>query len=371
MTDAKPRLLVVDDDSMNRDLLSRRLEMKGYEVAVAEGGAQALDLLGKINVDLVVLDVMMPGVCGIEVLKIVRRTRSAVDLPVIMATAKDQDEDVVQALEHGANDYVAKPIRFPVLLARIHNQLQIKRLNDEAACARLTAETANRAKSDFLAGMSHELRTPLNSIIGFANVLFKNKGGHLQEQDLTYVGRIRDNGTHLLGLINDILDLSKIEAGKMEVASAPVRLDALVRDTVAQLGGRVVDGRVALRVELPSTLAPIETDDVRLKQVLINLVGNALKFTEQGSVTLRVDADPATGVPSRIDVVDTGIGIPPDRLEVIFEAFRQAETGTTRKYGGTGLGLTISRSLCRLLGFRLSVQSEVGKGSIFSIHLRA
>jgi PAS domain S-box-containing protein len=242
---------------------------------------------------------------------------------------------------------------------------------EEMRRARESAECANRTKSDFLARMSHELRTPLNSVIGFAGLLLKNKALNLRDADLSYLGRILENGKHLLGLINGILDLSKVEAGRQEVHVSRVMLDGLVRETVRQMEGQIKDRPVALRADLPPSLAPIETDEGMLRQVLVNLIGNALKFTEKGTVTVRVEGGLGTDRPRRIDVIDTGIGIPPDRREAIFEAFQQADTTTSRRYGGTGLGLTISRALCRLLGYRITLESEVGKGSIFSVHLAA
>ncbi|MFA7005497.1 MAG: response regulator, partial [Verrucomicrobiia bacterium] len=231
------------------------------------------------------------------------------------------------------------------------------------------AVEANRAKSEFLANMSHELRTPLNSVIGFANILLKNKNKNLQPDDLTFLDRIVANGKHLLSLINQILDLSKIEARKVELELAPVLLDVVVREVVGQLGGQVRGRDVRLLIELPPAVAPFETDVAKLKQVLINLVGNALKFTEKGRVIVRVIADPATGRPTRIDVADTGVGIPKQRLGMIFEAFQQADPSTARRFGGTGLGLTISQALCQLMGYRIEVASEVNKGSTFRIVL--
>lgn len=244
-----------------------------------------------------------------------------------------------------------------------------KRAEEALRQAKEAAEEGSRAKSQFLASMSHELRTPLNSVIGFANLLLKNKAGTLSPAELNFLDRIQANGRHLLALINDILDLSKIEARKVELHIGPVALDVLVRETVAQQESLARDKPVQLVVDVPGQVASIQSDADKLRQVLINLIGNALKFTEQGGVTVRIVTNPANHHPLRLEVIDTGIGIPQEKLGVIFEAFQQAETGTTRKYGGTGLGLTVSQALCQLMGYHIEVASEPGCGSTFRVHL--
>ncbi|MEO8619762.1 MAG: ATP-binding protein [bacterium] len=230
------------------------------------------------------------------------------------------------------------------------------------------AESANDAKSNFLANMSHELRTPLNSIIGFANILLRNTTLNLRDQDLTYLGRISANGSHLLKLINGVLDLSKIDARQLQLDITTVDVAALIRETLEEMEPQAEAREVEFVADLPQ-LRLLRTDRSRLKQIVINLVSNAVKFTHRGTVTVRMIANEHTGLPACLEVSDTGIGIAPDRIEAVFDAFQQEDQTTSRQYGGTGLGLTITRSLAHLMGWEIAVRSEVGVGSTFTVVL--
>lgn len=239
-----------------------------------------------------------------------------------------------------------------------------QRAEEELQRAKASAESANRAKSDFLTTMSHEMRTPMNAILGMADLLSETPLGDEQRD---YVEIFQKAGANLLALINDILDLAKVESGRFELESIGFDLRALLEKMVEMMASRAQDRGLRLILEiLPDVPFGLLGDPNRLRQILLNLIGNAIKFTEQGSVTLRVEPDPG-GAPGwlRFNVIDTGIGIAADQSEMIFGRFTQADSSTTRQYGGSGLGLTISKGFAELMGGELSYVSELGKGSTF------
>jgi PAS domain S-box-containing protein len=245
---------------------------------------------------------------------------------------------------------------------------ELRQQTDELLAARDSAESANAAKSQFLAHMSHELRTPLTAIIGFSRVLEANRGGRLAPLEKTYAERVSQNAVRLLGLINQLLDLSKVEAGHSDLDIADVDVGALAADVVSDLQSVARPPGVELRASLPPAAALVRTDGTKLRQVLVNLVSNALKFTSAGSVTVSVVLG-NDGVPVSLAVSDTGMGIALENQANIFEPFAQEDSTITRRFGGTGLGLAITKRYCDAMGFALTLDSAPGQGSTFTIEL--
>ncbi len=249
---------------------------------------------------------------------------------------------------------------------------ELRTAQEEATLAREAAEDANRAKSQFIANMSHELRTPLSAVIGYSEMLEEEAadiaGGEVLTKDLQKIGA---NARHLLSLINDVLDLSKIEAGRMETHAEEFEVPNLVSETVATVQALMAQKDNRLEVSLPEGIGPMHSDQVKLRQCLINLLSNASKFTEGGRVTLTAEAgrDAMGRREIAFRVADTGIGMNPEQLAKLFRRFSQADSSTTRRFGGTGLGLAITKAFCTLLGGDIAVESEEGRGTTFTIRL--
>ena len=284
----------------------------------------------------------------------------------VAGTVSRKEDYSVRAVKHGEDE-------LGVLIDAFNEMLgQIQKRDEALTEARDKAEEVSRTKSAFLANMSHELRTPLNAIIGYSEMLQEDVTDMGQEGLVPDLIKIHSAGKHLLGLINDILDLSKIEAGKMSIHAETFDVADLIRDVNSTIQPMIEKNANSLTVATAGELGEMHSDVTRVRQVLLNLLSNASKFTSQGTVSLTASRLERAGEDWVSFVVrDSGIGMNAEQLEKIFQPYTQADSSTTRKYGGTGLGLTISRRFCHIMGGDITVESEPGTGSAFTVMLPA
>jgi signal transduction histidine kinase len=353
------RLLVIDDEKGLRDMLTYTLGRHGYAVTAAESGEQGLELARSQDFDVVVCDVMMPGIGGIETLRALKTLRPLTE--VVMATGFATLETAVMAMKDGAYDYISKPFQLEEICALLEKAVERKRLRARVGYL----EERDRVKSEFLANMSHELRTPMNAIMGYTSLLLESSYGALNDAQTQALQRVSAGSENLLALINNVLDLSKLNAGHMAVHWESVDLRAVAAEAVATVESLYQKKGLDLTLKAPEPVT-LRCDRTKIKQVLINLLGNSHKFTKAGGVTVELGVQDGCAV---IVVSDTGIGMSSADLPQIFEPFKQIDGSSSRQFGGTGLGLAIVKKLIELLGGRVAVASEPGKGSTFTLSL--
>ena len=367
------KILAVDDNLDNVDLICDLLE-DDYDLIKAYNGSDCIILAREEQPDLILLDVQMPKMNGYEVLLKLKEDKDTYEIPVIFLSAHYRDTDrIVKGLETGAFDYLTKPIEDELLRAKVNvvarvleAEAEVKKQRAHLARTNKELEEANRIKSDFLAVMSHEIRTPINGILGYADLLARTPVNEDQEE---YVKIIKTSGNNLLELINNILDFSKIESLGVDLENAPFKLEDTVVEALNVVLIRANEKGISLNFNISdqSPNGVFVGDSHRLRQIILNLVNNAVKFTKKGEVLVNVKTTPreANKWEVYIGVKDTGIGIPEDKRDRLFKPFSQVDSSTTRRFGGSGLGLVICKRITEKMEGRLWVDSTEGEGSLF------
>lgn len=367
----KPVILIVDDDQEFAESLVDILSPAGYETVIADRPETATLALQRFLPPVAMLDIRLGRGSGVDLLSHLREQRP--DLTCVMMTAHADTQSAIAAMRQGAYDYFDKssdPVELLAVLDRCFEKVRLqeeKRVaHDALRIAKESAEKANRAKSEFLANISHELRTPLNAIIGFSEVMMQGMLGPVGNSSYEgYLKDIHDSGIDLLNIINDILDLSKAEAGKLELSEQTVDVAAILDAVCRLMHSKIDHAGLTVTTELAPNLSLLFCDRLKLKQVLLNLLSNAVKFTPHGgkiAITARSGSDGFV-----IAIGDTGIGIPREDIQRVLQPFEQVENSLSRSHNGTGLGLPLTAAMMELHGGSLEIESAIDAGTTVTI----
>jgi signal transduction histidine kinase len=375
-------ILIVDDNPSNLATLFACLNKFKPVLRIAQTGEDALELVKEIKPDIILLDILMPGIDGFETCRQLKKNEDTRDIPVLFISSLSETVDKVEGFEVGGVDYITKPFQIEEVTARITTHLNIQKLKNSLQeknillsqevkerrraesllwKAKLAAEASSRAKSEFIARMSHEILTPMNAIIGMNHLALQTE---LSAKQRDYLTKIRASACSLLELITNILDFSELETEKLEIKFMNFYLDEVMTNLLDRIRSRTEEKKLEICFKIGKNVPlGLNGDPTRLEQILTNLADNAVKFTEKGKILLRAGVgDNRDTIPGQIilefSVQDSGIGISPDSIPEIFDAFTQTDGSITRKYGGTGLGLAICKHLTELMGGQIWVKDN-------------
>ncbi|MEO0935348.1 MAG: hybrid sensor histidine kinase/response regulator [Cyanobacteria bacterium J06641_2] len=353
------KILVVDDSPDNVFLIKTILEEEGYEVSTAENGHKALKRIEESTFDLILLDLMMPGMDGYEVTKHIRGNAELSFTPILLITAHDSP-NVAHGLDLGADDFIRKPVTVDELLARVRSLLRLKHSIDER-------DEIARQREDFVSRLTHDLRTPLVAEERMMILFLEGALGELSpsmNEALTIMARSNSN---LLAMVNTLLEVYRFEAGRKSLAFLPVDINQLIEEVASELTPLAEQKGLVIKSDIPQAdnLTKVIGDRLELHRLFTNLVGNAIKFTDNGSISIYLEADDSNYGALTIKITDTGQGISPEQQATLFERFRPG----SHKRSGSGLGLYLSRRIVEAHQGTIEVNSELGKGSVFTITL--
>jgi len=347
----KRRILLVDDDEMVRDFMSVRLSRRGYSVTAVDGGIKALDIVKQQEFDLVLMDMMMPGLSGYETLLRLRKNRSMLELPVIMVTSVDQEETIINSLQAGANDYLIKPLNFEIALARITSQLSLKYLSS--------------LKDEFLGFASHDLKKPLMLMLDIAESLQNNivPGNVIEHQIREDLGLLIKTGKDMSTVIQSFLEFESMRSGKLELDMVQINLNDIISKSVNTNAAYANKKNVTLIEEIDESLPTIKADKLRLGVVLENLIGNAIKFSSKDTTTVILTR--TDGINVYAEVKDAGPGLSEDDMQKLFVKHARLSNKPTGNETSTGLGLAICKQLINLHGGDIGAQNNTDLGMTF------